>query len=387
VPSRIRVLQVTNSLNYGGLERLVVDICTNIDRTRFEPSIACLKYKGDLASEAEKAGIPVWALNEHVVHSRKYSNFKRLQSLIRTEGIGVVHTHNTGPLMDTFLARCTQIADIPVVHTDHTRPVWPDRKLYMLLERLASFWVRSFVAVSDEAKAQIVRHERIAERRIQVLDNGINVARFDRPAVPPNEWLRQFDAQDFEFIVGVLVMHRRQKGITHFLKAIPSILEQFPRAGFIIGGGGPLQQEHMAEAKELGISDNTRFVGRRGDVADALWAMDIYVLPSESEGLPIGLLEAMAARRCVVATAVGAVPEVLDHGACGQLIQPRSPREISDAVCALLREPARRQALGERARERVEQEYSIIRTVQSYQALYEAALRGYGRRLAEHSGL
>jgi glycosyltransferase involved in cell wall biosynthesis len=377
VPSRIRVLQVTNSLNYGGLERLVVDICTNIDRTQFEPSIACLKYPGNLASEAEQAGVPIWALNEEVVQHRKYSNFRRLQNLIRREGIDVVHTHNTGPLIDAFLARCTQIADIPVIHTDHTRPVWPDRKLYMRLERLASFWVRGFVAVSEEAKTQLVRHARIAERRIQVLDNGVNVTRFHEPTMPAREWLRQFDADHFEFIVGVLAMHRRQKGITHFLKAIPSILEEFPRAGFIIGGGGPLRKEHMAEAEQLGISANTRFIGRRGDVADALWAMDIYVLPSESEGLPIGLLEAMAARRCIVATAVGAVPEVLEQGACGQLIQPKSPGEIADAVRALLRDPARRKALGERAYERVEQEYSIVRTVQSYQALYQAALHGH----------
>jgi glycosyltransferase involved in cell wall biosynthesis len=387
VPSRIRVLQVTNSLNYGGLERLVVDICTNIDRTQFEPAIACLKYPGNLAPEAEKAGIPIWALNEEMVQYRKYSNFRRLQSLIRREGIDVVHTHNTGPLMDTLFARGTQFADVPVVHTDHTRPVWPDKKLYMLLERLASFWVRSFVAVSEEAKAQLVRYERIAEGRIQVIDNGIDVARFNRPERPRSEWLRQFDAQDFDLIVGVIVMHRRQKGITHFLKAIPSILDQFPRTGFIIGGGGPLQEEHMAEAEELGISDNTRFVGRRGDVADALWAMDVYVLPSESEGLPIGLLEAMAARRCIVATSVGAVPDVLDHGACGELVEPRSPREIADAVCGLLREPARRQALGERAHERVEREYSIVRTVQSYQALYQAALRGRVGRAVQDSTL
>ncbi|MDN3517182.1 glycosyltransferase [Aquisalimonas lutea] len=376
----IRILHVTSSLNYGGLERLIVDICLSMDKSRFQPFVACLKYKGDLAPEVEAAGVPVTALNEEVAQSRKYSSFGRLERLIRSQGIDVVHTHNTGPLVDTLFARLRRFAPIHVVHTDHTRPTWPDKRKYMLLEWLASYWVSAMVAVSDAAKADLVHYEKIAEQRISVIDNGINVNRFDEPSIPTEQWRRETGLAEFDHVVGVLAMHRRQKGITHFLKAIPGILRQFPRAGFVIGGGGPLQQEHEAEAKALGIEGHVRFIGRRNDVVDVLHAMDVYVLPSESEGLPIGLLEAMAASRCILATSVGAVPKVLADGQAGILVPPKEPEAITNAVCELLRDDERRKALGHEARARVEEAFSIQSTVSAYERLYEQAVQRSARK-------
>lgn len=372
--SKIRILQVTNSLNFGGLERLVVDLCLNMDSTRFEPSVACLRRKGNLAPELEAANIPVVALNEGLQPLKRYITFYELGRLIKTRQIHVVHTHNTGPLADMLLTRLIQFHPIPVIHTDHTRPKWPDKRLYMMMERLASRVFEGMVAVSEEAREMLVLHEGIDRERIQIIDNGINVPRFEKPSRPTSEWLREIDASHFDVRVGLLSMHRRQKGIGYFLQSIPEILRSHPNTGFIIGGGGPLEDELENQAAQLGIGPNTRFIGRRSDVADTLWAMDIYVLPSESEGLPIGLLEAMAARRCIVATAVGAVPEVLDHGACGLLIPPRSPQAIAEAVCSLLGDKENRESLSARAYSRVVQQYSIQRTVDAYQALYDRAL-------------
>ena len=369
----LRVLQVTNSLNFGGLERLVVDLALGLDRNRFEPMVACLKYKGNLAPELEAAGVPVFALNADVDPRRRYRTFRGLQRLIREHRVDVVHTHNTGPLIDTLLARLTQWRGVRVVHTDHTRPHWPDKRKYMWAEYLASFWVRSLVAVSEEARDKLVEYEGIHRHWIQLIDNGIDVGRFLVPEDARQAMLAELDATGFDQCVGVIAMHRQQKGITHLLQAVPAILEACPNTGFLLGGGGPLEEAHQEEARALGISEHVRFLGRRSDVPNLLSTFDVYVLPSESEGLPIGLLEAMAANRPIVATAVGAVPRVLNEGACGRLVEPGVPKALATAVIELLQDRVTAQALADAARERVAADFSIQRTTQDYQRLYRQA--------------
>jgi len=378
-PRPLRILQVTNSLNFGGLERLVVDLCLHCDRTLFTPEIACLAREGSLAAEARAAGIPVHLLGGAGGRLAAHTGFARLRRLLRERQIDVLHTHNTGPLLDALLARLTQRQPLRVVHTDHTRPRWPDRAHRMLLERWAARQFGGMVAVSAEAREQLVRHEKIPGASIQVIDNGIDVARFAAPTRPTAEWLAEVDAAHFSQRVGVVAMLREQKGLPHLLAAIPAVLRQHPGTGFLLAGGGPLEPALREQARALGIEHSLRFLGRRSDVVDVLHALDIYILPSQSEGLPLALLEAMAARRCIVATRVGAMPQVLAQGQCGRLIPPGQPAAIASALNELLADPAARTALADQALARVSQQYSIAATVARYQALY---LQRAGRVIA-----
>ncbi len=370
----VRVLQVTNSLNLGGLERLVVDLCLHMNRNQFAPSIACLAREGTLATEARAAGVPVHLLATGKQGVAKYTSFRRLQFLIREEQIDVLHTHNSGPFLDAFLAQSTQFARLPVVHTDHNRVKWPDRADRMLLERLAAKRFGGVVAVSEDARSNLHRYEKIPLHDIQVIDNGIDIDRFAKPSKPTAEWLAEADAAHFAQRFGVVAMHRNRKGLDHLLNAVPLILLEHPQAALIIAGGGPLEQQLKEQTAALGIADSVRFIGRRTDVVDVLWALDIFVMPSEAEGLPISILEAMAASKCIVSTAVGAIPHVLEHGNCGVLIEPQSPQAIAQAVNGLLNDQAARTRLGAAALQRVSREYSIKTTVAKYEALYRSKL-------------
>lgn len=366
----LRILQLTNSLNFGGLERLVVDLCLHCDRSQFSPEIACLQREGNLAAEARAAGIPVHLLGGSGGRLAAYTSFLRLRRLLRERQIDVLHTHNTGPLLDALLARLTQLRAPRVVHTDHARAHWPDRRIYMVLERWAAREFGGMVAVSEEAREQLVRHERIPRESIQVIDNGIDVARFAAPSRPTAEWLAELGLDHFSQRVGVVAMLREQKNLDQLLEAVPAILRQHPGTGFLLAGGGPLEGALREQARALGIDENVRFLGRRPDVVDVLHALDIYILPSRSEGLPLALLEAMAARRCIVATRVGAMPQALADGHCGRLIPPGQPAEIARAVVELLADASAREGLAQRALARVEQHYSIATMLARYQALY-----------------
>jgi glycosyltransferase involved in cell wall biosynthesis len=313
----------------------------------------------------------------------KYTSFRRLQSLVRAERIDVLHTHNSGPFLDAFLAQSTQFRPLPVVHTDHNRIRWPDRADRMLLERLAAKRFGGVVAVSDDARDNLHNYEHIPLDLIEVIDNGIDVDRFAKPSRATAQWLAEADASHFTHRIGVVAMQRERKGLDHLLNAVPQILVKHPGAGVIIAGGGPLEQQLKDQAHALGISANVRFLGRRSDVPDVLWALDVFVMPSESEGLPISILEAMAARRCIVSTAVGAIPDVLEHGACGWLVPPHAPEAIAHAVNVLLSDAPARTRMGDAAWTRVSSGYSIRATVEKYERLYLNRLTRSGKGMGQ----
>lgn len=374
--SRIRVLQVTNSLNFGGLERLVVDLCLHMDRERFAPAIACLAREGSLAAEARAAGIPVHLLRGSGSRLGPYTVFRRLQALARTERIDVLHTHNSGPLLDGFLASVTQRAPLPIVHTDHNRVTWPDVWHRMRLERVAARYIGGVVAVSPAARDNLHRYERIPWERISVIDNGIDLGRFAASGMDTSAWLASVDASQFRQRIAVVAMHRPRKGLDHMLRAMPAILRAHPETGLLLAGGGPLEGELRQLTAALGIEANVRFLGRRSDIPDLLRASDLSVLPSEAEGLPLSILEAMAARCCIVATSVGAIGDVLESGRCGVLVPPGDADRLASAVIELLHTPAHRAQLAARAWERAARDYSIATTVRAYERLYTARVEG-----------
>lgn len=374
VSGKIRVLQVTNSLNYGGLERVAIDLCRYLDAAEFEPMVACIKRKGAQAKLLEDAGIPVMVLKKGLFGLSSRATFLDLRRLIRRHGIHVVHTHNTGPLFDVIMARLTSWKFPKIIHTDHTRAHWPDKKRYMVFERLASEFVHAMIAVSAEAKEKLVGFEHIPAARIDIIDNGIAVEQFDRRIDCADELKKDLNLDQFQFVIGLCVMHRKQKGIKHLLSALPAILAEYPSLVCVIGGGGPEREALEALASELCLQEHVRFIGPRNDVERILPTVDIYVLPSEWEGLPLSLLEAMAARRCIVATAVGAVPEALEHGNCGVLIPPENPGALAKAVIGLLQSPERRATLAAEAYRCVNQNYSAAAMASNYAVRYKKIL-------------
>jgi protein-tyrosine-phosphatase len=176
-----------------------------------------------------------------------------------------------------------------------------------------------------------------------------------------------------------------------FLRAARLMLQHEGDARFVIVGDGPLRDELVAFASQLGIDRECLFLGARADTFDLIAAMDIFVLPSLHEGIPMALLEAMALERPVVATAVGGVPEVVTHGTDGLLVQPSDEQALADACLELARDRRRAQTIGARARKTVEARFSHARNgrvlVETYQAIAGGAAhadsaRQWGNRAA-----
>jgi glycosyltransferase involved in cell wall biosynthesis len=161
-----------------------------------------------------------------------------------------------------------------------------------------------------------------------------------------------------------------QKGIPHLLRAAKALLPEFPEAVFVVIGDGPLKTRLEALAASLGLPSSLRFLGARDDVWDLLQASDLLVMPSLWEGLPVALLEACACGVPAVASGVGGIPEVVEHGVNGLLVPPGDEAALASAIASMLSSRERRLRMGREARRKVEERYSTDRIGRAIAGLY-----------------
>jgi glycosyltransferase involved in cell wall biosynthesis len=263
-------------------------------------------------------------------------------------------------------------ARVPVVIAhEHT---WsfvgaPARKL--LDRRLIAPLVDAFVAVSHEDARRMAEIEKIPPSLIEVVPNGI-----PEPVAPSGHDVRAELGIDADTpLIGSICVLRPQKAVQTFLEAVAILRRTVPVRALVVGDGperGRLEQL----AAELGIGDATTFTGRRDDVPDVLAALDVVVSSSVFEGSPLALIEAMAAGKAIVATRVGGVPDLIEDGRHGRLVEPGDPARLAAAIEPLLADPGLRRELGERAARRQRAEFTLEATIVRLQELYETLLAG-----------
>jgi len=362
------VLFVTTDLRVGGQERKLVEIVRALDRERIRPVVACLKEPGELAGEVEAAGVP---LHSRLIGGRLDARVLwRLVRLIRAEGVRVVCTVGCGDKMfwgrlAGWLARVDGI--VSTLHKTRNpdgSPVVerPNRWLSPITDR--------FVAVARGAADYLVEREGLPREKMVVIHNGVDVERFDgsgREAARAELGLADGD----EVVVHVAVL-RPEKGHEVLLDAARSVVSRRPRARFLLVGEGDERARIEAKRDALGLAENVRLLGARGDVERILAAGDLAVLSSHGvvETFPNSVLEAMASGLPTVCTRVGSVTEMVADGREGLLVPPADAGALADAIERLLADPARRRAMGAAARERARLDFPRERMVRSREELF-----------------
>lgn len=367
----IRIMHLSSSLQFGGLERIIRNFAAHLDPRMYQFSACALDVDGVFGDEIRAMGLPVFVLGKKPGVDMRLP--LALYRLFQTERIDIVHTHNFSPLLYATIP--ARLAGVKVlVHTEHARTKFPDTKRRMVAERWLSRVVDTITAVSPQVKRDLVRYEKIRPERIQLIWNGIDTA----PSVSsicPSDLRRTLGIAPEDHIVGVCCRLTAQKGVTYLLQAVPAILAKHPNTVFLIVGDGDLRGELEQTAANLGLGDDrVIFTGFRSDVADILRILDVYVLPSLFEGTPLGLLEAMLARKAVVVTRVGSNSEVVEGGVSGRLVEPRRPDQLADAISNLLSSPVERREMERLACERVHSLFSLDRMMCEYDSLYRTLL-------------
>ena len=363
---RTRLMQITHDLGLGGLERVIVTLLRTIDRSRFEPSILCLRRLGPMVDELKGLDIPIFQV-PWTKGKPNYFAFREVARILRAQEVDVIHTHNTWAFVDGGLGAL--LAGVPThIHTDHAR-TFPDRLRYIVLEHLLSYRAHKVVGVSQHTVDNLHRHEWISRRKLAVITNGIETDRFQF-TIDKAAKRRELGLPPHGPVIGLNARLTPQKGITYLLQALPAVLRRFPDITVIIAGEGDLLSDLRAESEARGVAEHVRFLGLRPDVEELLQLYDVYVSPSLWEGLPMSLLEAMAAGCPIVASDVGGVPTALRHRVSGTLVPARDADALAAAIIELVGDPELRLRYAAAARKDAIEEFSAVAMTRRYERLY-----------------
>jgi glycosyltransferase involved in cell wall biosynthesis len=361
------VVHYVDSDVFGGSEEMALHLMGSLDRGRWDPVLLYHAHRGvaRLAEGAERLGIRTRAVRR-ADEGRRISALPSLWRAIRAERPAIFHAHLSWPLACKFGVLAAWLARVPaIVGTAH---------LYVELQAkwrppLMLRPLRRIIAVSDEVRARYAEELRVPPRQLAVVRNGITVPRVVRP---PDPVLRaELVRGRPDYVVLTPARLHDQKGHKFLLAAAA----QVPDATFVLAGDGPLRAELEAQARELGIAERCVFLGHRSDVPDLLAAADLLVLPSLWEGLPISVLEAMAAQRPVVATAIGGTDEAVTHEAGGLLVPPCDVDALASAIRRLRADPALAHRLAVAGRERAEREFSSEVMAANVMRVYDEVMR------------
>lgn len=369
----LRVVHVTSTrYGIGGVERLLLDAARHWDPQQVRVSYC------NLFCDANGAGVFPTALRSRGldfthVPGRRWLDLPgmvyRLARLFRQQRVDVVHTHMLHATIVGAVAAALARVPIRLITRHFTGEAYDGRrKAIRLLDQRATRSADHVVAVSGAVRRYLLSHTGVRAQRATIIYNGIDVRAFDASTrSAPIPWPSTWEGATLIVTVGSLTL---RKGHRYLLEAMTEVNKHFSDARLVILGEGPERERLQTIAARLGIADHVSFVGFCSHVPAVLRRADLYVHPSVHEPFGMAVIEAMAAERAVVASAVGGIPEILPDEDVGLLVPPADSAALANAICTLLASPQCRKEMGARARQRVLKHFDIGTTVEAYQRLY-----------------
>lgn len=356
----IRICHVLLSLQPGGLENGVVNIVNRLDPKAFLSSVCCLQIAGAFAERIESRDVVISEMG--LRPGNDLTMPLRLARLFRSLRVDVVHTRNAEAFfygaLGAILGGVRRL-----VHSEHGR-TFPEKKHRALIQRWLLGSADFAFAVSHRLQRDLVEQLRLPPDRFEVIHNGVDVSRFQGSGS-----VRQSKPPSAPVIIGSVGRLVPVKNYPLLLRAAAQLPAQPPWRILLVGDGPELENLKRLAA-ELGISDRCELAGHCDDVPQRLSAIDIFVLPSTSEGLSNTLLEAMAAGAAVIASDVGGNGEIIKRGVSGLLFPAGELESLASMLNALVSDPELRARYAAAALERIHAEFSIDAMVSRYEAMY-----------------
>ena len=362
------ILYLSTSSGPGGAERVISNLAASLDPERYR-AILCLFRAGWIQERSESRGVRTYVIPTHGIADWRWAlQFRRL---LRQERVDLVHAHEfDANVQGAFVAT---LSSIPLVATVHGKNYFWEKLRRRLAYRLVSHWA-TMVAVSDNLKEFIVKNIGISPDRIKVVYNGVDALPYCE-ASDVSLCRRELGIPQGDHIVGVVGNLYPVKGHQYFIEGIPAVLQTCPNTSFLFAGRGELETQLKEQVHRLGLDKRVHFLGLRQDIPRILALLDVFVLPSLSEGLSMAILEAMIAGKPVVATKVGGNPELVVEGETGFLVPPRDSHALASRVATLLTNKQQAVQFAEQGRRRAEGQFSLATMVRAYQLLYEQCLQ------------
>jgi len=367
----IKTLHITFNMGIGGTEQVIRQLVSNLAPDQYFNSVLCIDGQvGDIGNQVRDAGIEVHALSRLSGFDRKL--VRNIRKLLSDEQIDIIHCHQYTPWIYGWAAALG--TRTRVIFTEHGR-FHPDCYRYKaaLLNPLIAMTTDSVVAISDATRHALSRYEFIPPARIRVIYNGI--AGLKRDPAAANSIRSEIGIPREDFVMGTVARLDPVKNQVMMLEGFAKVVREHPKSWLLMVGDGPDRAMLEQKTQDLGIASRTVFTGFKPEPANYLAAMDLFLLTSHTEGTSMTLLEAMSLGIPTIATDVGGNPEIVDAGNTGVLVPTNDAGTLAREIGQLMGNRALFQHMQLASKARFDSRFSVAPMIESYQALYQHALK------------
>lgn len=374
--SHPRILHIASGDLWAGAEVQLFTLVKTLHLGLGIPVSVVLLNHGRLEQQLHSAGIGVIVLEESKLNVLEI--LYRLVKIIQKQSPDVIHTHrqkeNTLGSIAALLAG--RVASLRTSHgaPEHNPPWWKiQKRIFYLLDWLSGHFLQQrIIAVSDELASQFKK--KFPEGKVHIIENGIDLLEVNKNREQP---VTSSDQQSDFFRIGIVGRLVPVKRVDLFIQAARYMRDYYPdlQTSFHIFGDGPMRDQLVALSRALETEDIVHFEGHCDDIHLKLESLDMLLMTSDHEGLPMVLLEAMAACTPIIAHAVGGIPKLLDQGSSGILVQGHQPSDYAKAIYQLAKSPQERKIITNNAYNRVVSDYSAELNARKYLAEYSSISR------------
>jgi len=365
----IQILNVVHSLDIGGMENGLVNLINRTDPNVFVHDVCCLSHSGRFAKRILRDDCEIFSLDKK--EGNDISLPYKLWRALKGKKYDIIHTRNWSTF-DAILPG-KLLNNSRIVHSEHGTGFSGDIRRRIIARRMLDVCISRYVTVSKSLHDWLCKDVGIKENKIQVISNGVDAERFC-PGVSVKRALLSIPSH--YTVIGFVGRLDRIKNLPLLITAFSWLLRDFPNLCLLIVGDGPEEPRLRSMVSELGLSEKVRFLGPQNDVVPYLRLMNLFVLPSQLEGMSNTILEAMSVGLSVVAFRVGGNTEIVDHCRTGILVDDQTPEALSKAISFYLKKPDTNSQHGKTGRKRVLNEFSISKMVSGYETLYANLVNG-----------
>jgi glycosyltransferase involved in cell wall biosynthesis len=377
------ILQVIHTLKIGGAEKVVKEIATNLEPSRFNCFVSCLDQGGVFKELIDTRGIPVEILN---VQRSSIKNFPLflidvirilvgLNKIVKKNNIHVIHSHlDNANYLSIIIGIIRKIPVFPTIHstsefTIERKKIDPRYWLRKVFNRIAYRFCTKIIAVSEEVKESVLKEININPKKIIVINNAVDIDKFSQEK-NIDYLYNTLGIKNGDLVVSSIGRLERVKGHIFLLKAVADILKIYPDTKFFLVGSGSQQEKLQDFVVNNSLEQNVHFLGNRSDIPELLSLTDVFVMPSIAEGLSMAMLEAMASGRAIVSANTNGIRKLIAHGVTGLLFPKGDVGQLRDEIISLLSDKNLRVKLGQNARKHVSQYYNLKVFIKNVQNLY-----------------
>lgn len=360
---KLNVLHIIKSMARGGAEVLLDE--TNQAHDHNKLSLSYLHFHGaeqNIAKSLRDQSITVHSLGLPKFYHLPLVLYKVIK-IIKVNNHDLIHAHL--PLSGVIARLAAKFCKIPVVYTEHN-VVNSYHPITHILNKITYRLNNSIIAVSNSVGDSIHKHYGISKKRIKVLTNGVNTNKYVNKSVEKNDK----DKIQSHIVIGTVVVISEQKRLDIFLEIAAKIIENKKNVRFVIVGDGPLRESLELTCKSKGIDSHVHFAGFQANVKPYLEDMDIFLMTSDYEGLPVSLLEAMSMSIVPVSTNVGGISEVVKDGVNGFLVKKGDKDQLLNKILYLIDNKTELVRLKNEARKTIVERYSIEKMCKDLEKIY-----------------